>query len=139
MGSFFGDHKFTVNTQKLDLTLDANDILVSDGTLFCNESGGFEVSLTSANGASETVNSGLFLANSISQVTNRLPYDLKIERGDGTSASVTFVNGVASSVVQGTAGDAINETFQMQISFVGNTALQADTYTDELTLAIVAL
>jgi len=134
----FATFQIAGDGQELDLTLDANDVLAADGTLFCNEPNGFTVSLTSANGAIEAVNSGIFLATTASTVTNRLPYNLKFETSDGASSSVSFVNGVASSLVQGTTGDAINQTFQMLVSFVGDTSLQSDNYTDELTLSIIA-
>jgi hypothetical protein len=124
--------------QNLNLTLDTNDELVADGTLYCNDPNGYNVSLTSKNGQAQSVNSGLFLALTTDPVPNRLPYDLKFELNDGTSTVVTFVNGVATSQVAGSAGSAINRTFQVLISYVGNTSLAADSYTDELTLSIAA-
>lgn len=134
----FSTFQIAGDGQNLNLTLDANDQLVADGTLFCNDPDGYNVSLTSKNGQAEAVNSGLFLAVTADQNTNRLPYDLKFEIDDGTSVPVEFINGVATSQTSGAPGSAINKSFQVVISYVGDTSLEADTYTDDLTLSIVA-
>jgi hypothetical protein len=124
--------------QNLNLSLDANDVLAASGTLYCNEPEGFTVSLASKNGQTVAVNSGLFLATTADSGENRLPYNLKFESAS-SSATVDFVSGVASSQITGTPGTAVSETFQVLISYTGDVTLASDTYTDELTLSIVAL
>jgi hypothetical protein len=125
--------------QNLDLTLDATSQAVADGTLFCNDPDGFTVSLTTKNGVAAAATTGIFLPLTVSlQAANTLPYDLVFKVGTGGSAPVTFVNGVAASQISGSAGSAINETFELEISYLGDTTLASDTYTDELTLSIVA-
>jgi hypothetical protein len=125
--------------QNLDLTLDTTGTEVADGTLFCNDPDGYTVSLTTKNGVAATAATGIFLPLTGSlQAANTLPYDLVFKLGSGGSAPVTFVSGVASNQIVGSAGSAINETFELEITYLGDTTLAADTYTDELTLSIIA-
>jgi hypothetical protein len=128
------------NGQDLDLTLDATGQVVADGTLFCNSKDGFTVSLRTKNGAEATTpaSTGIFLPITALAAENTLPYDLVFKTGSGGNEPVAFVDGVASNQIVGLPGGAINETFQLEISYLGDTSLAADTYTDQLTLSITA-
>jgi hypothetical protein len=129
----------TSDGQSLDLTLTTTGTIVGDGTLFCNEPDGFTVSLSTKNGTAANAATGIFLPITASlQAANTLSYDLVFALGNGQNSSVNFVNGVATNQLVGAVGGAINETFDLQISYVGDTSLAADSYTDELTLSIVA-
>jgi hypothetical protein len=135
----FSTFQSTPNGQSLDLTLNATSQVVANGTLFCNDPDGFTVSLTTKNGVAGAATTGIFLPlTSTLQAANTLPYNLVFALGTGGTAPVTFVNGAASNQIVGSPGAAINETFDLQITFVGDTSLAADTYTDDLTLSIVA-
>jgi hypothetical protein len=135
----FSTFQSTPNGQNLDLTLNATSQVVANGTLFCNDPDGFTVSLTTKNGVAATATTGIFLPLTPAlQASNPLPYNLVFALGSGGSAPVTFVNGAASNQIVGSPGAAINETFDLQITYVGDTSLAADTYTDDLTLSIIA-
>jgi hypothetical protein len=135
----FSTFQSTPNGQNLDLTLNATSQVVANGTLFCNDPDGYTVSLTTKNGVAGAATTGIFLPLTLAlQAANTLPYDLVFTRGSGGSAPVTFVNGEASNQIVGSAGAAINDTFDLQVPYVGDTTLAADTYTDDLTLSIIA-
>ena len=126
--------------QNLDLTQNATGTIVADGTLFCNDPEGFTVSLKTKNGALASATTGIFIPVTAAFQTplNVLPCNLVFALGSGGSAPVTFIAGEASNQITGILGETINETFDLQITFTGNSALQADSYTDELTLSIIA-
>lgn len=136
----FGTFQTVPAGQNLDLTQNTTGTVVADGSLFCNDPEGFTVSLKTKNGIAASATTGIFIpvTSALQVPLNVLPYDLVFALGSGGSAPVTFVNGVASSQITGVLGETINEIFDLQITFTGNTALQADSYTDELTLSIIA-
>lgn len=135
----FSTFQTTPDGQNLNLTLNSTGTKVANGTLFCNDPDGFTVSLTTKNGAAASATTGIFLPLTPAlQAANTLSYDLVFVLGSGGNSPVTFVNGVASNQIVGAPGGAINETFDLQITYVGDTSLAADNYTDELTLSIIA-
>ena len=133
----FSTFQTTPAGQSLDLTLDTTGQVVADGTLFCNQPAGFTISLETKNGVDAGATTGIFLPITAA-ASNTLPYDLVFKLGSGGSAPVTFVAGLASNQITGSPGAAINETFELEISYLGDTLLAADNYTDELTLSITA-
>lgn len=119
--------------ETLDLTTTQTALKVADVLETSNDTIGYTVTLRSANAAvtAQAVLKGAVVGN-----TQGMNY--AITYGPGAGTAVTLIAGIAtvtdSAVATAEAGTANN----LLIAYTGNTFLQADTYTDTITLTIAA-
>jgi phage tail sheath gpL-like len=116
----------------LDLTTTAAAIKVADVTETSNNNIGYTVSLTSANAA------GTAQARLKGAVGNTMGMNYSITYGPGAGTAVTL--GAVPSVVTDSAVATVEEGVAkiLRITYTGISFLNADTYTDTITLTIAA-
>ncbi len=97
----------------------------------CNDADGYTVSVTSANGVTQSAANGVLIGGSHSET---LSYSLTYN-----SSAVTFVNGVGevTNVNEKTAAGGVAKTVQI-IYDPTSSNLAADSYSDTLTFSIAA-
>lgn len=117
----------------LDLTTTQTALKVADVLETSNDTIGYTVTLRSANAA---VTTQAVLKGAV--VGNTQGMDYAITYGPGAGTAVTLIAGIATVTDSAVATEEAGTANNLYIAYTGNTFLQADTYTDTITLTIAA-